>query len=90
MKKWIPLSVYGGVGFMKQTFPKILAVGATSNTAAFNADLMSDWAVKAKHIGFENFGQVTQQHETGHAVCGSGNLKIDAKIKIHGPLLIFW
>jgi hypothetical protein len=46
-KKWIPLSVYGGVGFMKQTFPKTLAVGATSNTAAFNADLTSDWAVKA-------------------------------------------
>jgi hypothetical protein len=45
-KKFLQLSVYGGVVFMQQTFPKTLAVGQTSNTAAFNADLQTDRAIK--------------------------------------------
>jgi hypothetical protein len=49
-KKWIPLSVHGGVGFMKQTFPKTLAAGATSNTAAFNVDL-------TLALGFDDTGE---------------------------------
>ena len=45
-KKWLQLSVYGSVVFMKQTFPKTLAVGQTSNTAAFNSNLVTDRAIK--------------------------------------------
>jgi hypothetical protein len=46
-KKWLQISLYGGVVFMQQTFPKTLAIGATSNTAAFNADLVTDRALKS-------------------------------------------
>jgi hypothetical protein len=45
-KKFLQLSVYGGVVFMQQTFPQTLKVGQTSNTAAFNADLVTDRALK--------------------------------------------
>jgi hypothetical protein len=46
-KKWLSLSVYGGVILMKQTYPKTLAIGATTTPNAFNADLTTDWPVKA-------------------------------------------
>jgi len=42
----VSFSVYGGVVFMKQTFPKTLAIGQTVSTSAFNADLTTDRAVK--------------------------------------------
>jgi hypothetical protein len=45
--KWLPISVYGGVVLMKQTFPKTIQVGQTTTTAAFNNDLKTDWPVKA-------------------------------------------
>jgi hypothetical protein len=45
-KKWLQISVYCGVVFMQQTFPRTLAVGVTTNTAAFNADLVTDRALK--------------------------------------------
>jgi hypothetical protein len=45
-RRWLQISIYGGVVFMQQTFPKALAIGATSNTAAFNADLVTDRALK--------------------------------------------
>jgi hypothetical protein len=46
-KKWLSISVYGGVVLMKQTFPKTIQVGQTTTTAAFNNDLKTDWPVKA-------------------------------------------
>jgi|GEM_PF-6400867 hypothetical protein len=47
IKKWFPISAYGGVVLMKQTFPKTIRVGQTTTTAAFNSDLTTDWPVKA-------------------------------------------
>ena len=46
-KKWLPISAYGGVVLMKQTFPKTISVGQTATTAAFNSDLETDWPIKA-------------------------------------------
>lgn len=46
-KKLLPISVYGGVLLMKQTFPKTLAMGASTTTAAFNNDLYTDRPIKA-------------------------------------------
>jgi len=43
----IPFSVYGGVGFMEQTFPRTLSIGQTVSTSAFTSDLTTDRAVKA-------------------------------------------
>jgi hypothetical protein len=42
----ISFSIFGGVMFMKQTFPTSLAVGQTATTAAFNANLVTDRAIK--------------------------------------------
>jgi hypothetical protein len=49
IKKWLPISAYGGVVLMKQTFPKTIRVGQTTTTAAFNSDLTTDWPVKAAY-----------------------------------------
>jgi hypothetical protein len=46
-KKWLPISAYGGIVLMKQTFPKTIGVGQTTTTAAFNSDLETDWPIKA-------------------------------------------
>jgi hypothetical protein len=45
-KKFLPLSVYAGVGFMKQTKLNNLPVGSTSNVTAFTAAQEVDWAKK--------------------------------------------
>jgi len=42
----VSFSVFGGVGFMEQTFPTTLAVGQTATTAAFNSNLVTDRALK--------------------------------------------
>ncbi|MCU1249350.1 MAG: hypothetical protein JWQ49_2379 [Edaphobacter sp.] len=44
--KFIPLSVYGGYGFMKQTKLDGLAVGSTATQAQFTAASKTDWAKK--------------------------------------------
>ena len=48
-KKWVPLSVYGGVDFMRQTFPKTLKIGATTTSTAFMSDLKTDWPRKGAY-----------------------------------------
>ena len=45
--KWLPISAYGGVAFMRQTHPKTLAIGATTDQTTLNNDLTTDWPVKA-------------------------------------------
>jgi hypothetical protein len=42
----VSFSIYGGVGFMEQTFPTTLAVGQTATTAAFISNLVTDRALK--------------------------------------------
>jgi len=42
----IPFSVYGGVGFMEQTFPRTLSIGRRYLRPAFTSDLTTDRAVK--------------------------------------------
>lgn len=42
----VSFSVYAGVGFMKQTFPKGLAIGQTATAAIFDSSLKTDRAVK--------------------------------------------
>lgn len=44
--KWLSLSLFGGVSWMKQSFPKTLRVGQTTTSAAFSGDLKTDWARK--------------------------------------------
>lgn len=46
MKNFFPLSVYGGIGFMKQTRLDGVAVGSTSDPTTFKAAQHIDWAKK--------------------------------------------
>jgi hypothetical protein len=47
-----PLSVFGGVVFMRERIPATLTVGQTADTATFNADLHTHW-VRKRMFGVE-------------------------------------
>jgi len=44
--KWVSLSVFGGIAWMKQSFPKTLKIGQSTTSAALSGDLKTDWARK--------------------------------------------
>jgi hypothetical protein len=45
-KKWLQISVFGGVMLMRQTWPNTLKIGDTTTPTAFNADLHTNWPIK--------------------------------------------
>jgi hypothetical protein len=42
-----PISVFGGVVFMRERYPSTLAVGAAADSATFNNNLTTHWVRKA-------------------------------------------
>jgi hypothetical protein len=45
-KKFLPLSIYGGVAFMRQLKSNTLQIGQTTTAVAFNQDVQPDWPRK--------------------------------------------
>jgi hypothetical protein len=45
-KKFVPLSIYGGIGFMRQLKPNTLTLGQTTTAVVFAQDIQPDWPAK--------------------------------------------